>query len=190
MMNAQVPSWLPTLVFVPLIAFGLYRRLKRTFGRQPVTPRRMVARMVLLSAIAVFFVVWLPSSLGLIAAGCGLVAGVALALVGLAYTTFEVTAEGRFYTPNKWTGLAVTALFLGRLAARLLTFSERTAEVAAGGSPMGAMNRSPLTLGLFFLLAAYYVSYYAGVLRKTRLPRAGLDSTREAPRTPGERGVD
>jgi hypothetical protein len=163
------PSWLPTLIFIPLIGWGLYRRFRRTFGRQAVTPRRMVARMVLLGVVCGLLVGTSdlsPTTLG--AAGAGLAGGIALALVGLRLTRYEVTAEGRFYVPNGWIGLAVTALFLGRLAGRLFTMSERMAAVQAEGSPFAGMQRSALTMGLFCLLAGYYVGYYAGVLRAVK----------------------
>jgi hypothetical protein len=163
------PSWLPTLIFIPLIAFGLYRRFRRTFGRQAVTPRRMVARMVLLSVVCALLVATSGASpTSLAAAGAGLGGGIVLALVGLRLTKYEVTVEGRFYVPNGWIGLAVTALFLGRLAGRLFTMSERMAAVQAAGSPFAGMQRSALTLGLFCLLAGYYVGYYAGVLRAVK----------------------
>lgn len=167
--SLSMPTWLPTLIFVPLIGFGLYRRFKRTFGRQLVTPRRMVARIVLLAAASTLIVLT-PSqtSIGLALAGAaGLVGGVVLAIVGLGLTKFEATNEGRFYTPNGWIGLGVTALFLGRVVGRLFTVSERMAAAQAGGSPFGGLQRSALTVGLFFLLAGYYVGYYVGVLRKT-----------------------
>jgi len=38
---------------------------------------------------------------------------------------------------------------------------------------MSGLQRSPLTLGLFFVLAGYYVSYYAGILRKVTRLKAG-----------------
>jgi hypothetical protein len=164
-----MPSWLPTVILVPLVGFGLYRRFRRTFGRQDVTPRRMALRMVLLGALCALLVATAPASpanLGAAAAGLGL--GVCLAVVGLRLTKYEVTDAGRFYTPNGWIGLAVTALFLGRLAGRMFTMSERIAEAQAGASPFAGFQRSPLTMGLFFLLAGYYVSYYAGVLAKAR----------------------
>lgn len=165
--TSPLSTWLPTLVAVPLIGFALYRRLKRTFGRQRVAPRTMALRMALLSTIsAVLLVVWSPTSAGLAAALAGLALGICLAMVGLAHTRFEITAEGKFYVPNRWIGSVVTALFLGRLAGRLFTISERTAQVTAGASPFAGLQRSPLTLGFFFLLAGYYVSYYAGVLAK------------------------
>jgi len=169
--SPQLSSWLPTIIAVPLVAFLLYRRLRRTFGRQPFTPKRMVFRMVLLCVVCVVLLVRSPAtttSLG--AAVGGLVLGLALAIGGLMHTKVEATAEGKFYTPNKWIGLALTALLLGRLAGRLFTISERATEAASGASPFAGVQRSPLTLGLFFLLAGYYVTYYVGVLKKARAP--------------------
>jgi hypothetical protein len=61
-------------------------------------------------------------------------------------------------------------LFLGRLAARMLTVFQAASAAHAGevaASP--ALQRSPLTLGLFFLLAAYYVVYYVSLLRAARV---------------------
>jgi hypothetical protein len=163
---------LPTLVAVPLIGFMLYRRLRRTFGRQPVTPKRMALRMVLLCVVCILLLVRSNfTTASLAAAAAGLALGVALARVGLMHTKVEASAESKFYTPNKWIGLAVTALFLGRLAGRFFTVSERATQVASGVSPYAGLQQSPLTLGLFFLLAGYYVTYYAGVLRKAALLR-------------------
>jgi hypothetical protein len=160
-------------MFVPLVGLGLYRRFRRTFGRQLVTPSRMVLRIVLLSTVCVLIVVSSSSTpAGFAAAGAGLVGGVLLAAVGLRLTKFEATNEGRFYVPNGWIGMAVAALFLGRLAGRLFTMSERVAAAQAGGAPFAGLQWSPLTIGLFFLLAAYYVGYYAGVLMKARTLRA------------------
>jgi hypothetical protein len=165
--NPRVASWLPTLVFVPLVGFMLYRRVRRTFGRQPVTPKRMAVRMALLSVVSVGFLVWMPTANGFAAAAIGLTLGVVLATYGLKHTTYDVTAAGTGYTPNPWIGLIVTALFLGRFAARMFSVYEARAR-SPSGSPAPSFQRSPLTLGIFFLMATYYVAYYAGVLRKAR----------------------
>jgi hypothetical protein len=162
---------LPTLVAVPLVGFLLYRRLRWSFGRQTVTPKRMALRMVLLCVVCTLLLVRSPVTTTSLGAAAGLVLGVALAMVGLIHTKVEAIAEGKFYTPNKWIGLAVTALFLGRLAGRLFAVSERATQVASGVSAYAGLQQSPLTLGLFFLLAGYYVTYYAGVLRKAALLR-------------------
>ena len=166
-MNPNVASWLPTLVFVPLVGFMLYRRVRRTFGRQPVTPKRMAVRMVLLSVISVGFLVWMPTMNGFAAAAIGLTLGVVLATYGLKHTTYDVTPAGTGYTPNPWIGLIVTALFLGRFAARVFSVYEARA-LSPSGSSVPSFQRSPLTLGIFFLMASYYVAYYAGVLKKAR----------------------
>jgi hypothetical protein len=169
------PGLVSTLVFVPLVGYGLYRRLRRSFGRQPIGPRRMIARIVLLCAVCVVFLALSPSEPAFLAAGAGLGVGAVLALVGLRHTTFEATPEGRFYVPNKWLGLVVTALFLGRLAARMVTVSQQTAaDPAAHG--FAPPPPTPLTFGLLYLMATYYVAYYAGVLIKARSLKVAAES--------------
>lgn len=167
-------SWLLTAIFVPLVGFGLYRRFKRTFGTQPFTPKRMIARMALLTLIAGALAATAPTSRDLAAAGAGVVLGIGLAILGLTYTRFAVTAEAKTYTPNPWIGLVVTTLFVGRLVARIATgVLMAPAASGAAGSPFTGMPRSPLTLGVFCLMAGYYVFYYGGVLWKGRDLRAG-----------------
>lgn len=156
-----MPSWLPTLIFVPLIGFVLYRRYKRTFGQQRVDPGRIWFRIVLFSALAIGSTVFAQSPLGFAAAGVGAVIGVGLALVGLRHTTYENVGGLRFYTTKPWVGIAVSALFLGRLVARL--FSVYTSH----GAP-DAVSKSPLTLGIFCVVAAYYVVFSIGVLQKSK----------------------
>ena len=160
-------TWLTTAIFVPLIAFAIYRRFRRTFGKQPISSWRMMMRMGFLSLVAVAFIATQPTPLGFLAGGLGAALGVGLGLFGLKHTRYEATAEGRFYTPNGWIGLVVTALFLGRMAARMVTLYQAGA-FAAQTTPMDGFQRSPLTLGLFFLLAGYYVSFLAGVLLASR----------------------
>ena len=91
----------------------------------------------------------------------GLACGAALGYLGLRHTRFEVTAEGRFYTPHTYIGLTVMLLFLGRLAYRFL-------YLASDPNAAAAYQRSPLTFGVFGVLVGYYVLYYAGILLRTR----------------------
>jgi hypothetical protein len=164
----QLTTWVLTLVFVPLIGLALYRRVRTTFGRQPVRPTRMLVRIVLLLALGVVLVAAPPpSTAGAVGAVAGLAAGVVLAIVGLRLTKFETTPQGRFYVPNGWFGLGVTAIFLARLAARLAETSGRVAA-QAGSPPAATMQKTPLTLAVFFLLAGYYITLYAGVMWKAR----------------------
>lgn len=164
-----MPSWALTAIFVPLVGFGLYRRFKRSFGTQPFTPKRMIARMVLLTLIALALAATAPTTRDLAAAAAGTVLGIGLAMLGLTYTRFHQTPAGKTYTPNPWIGLVVTTLFVGRLVARVATamLAAPVASAAATpGNPFTSMPRSPLTLGVFCLMAGYYVFYYGGVLWK------------------------
>jgi len=154
-----MPSWLPTALLAPLIAFALYRRFTRTFGRQLLRVRRMVFRLVLLSVVCVVLLVFSHTGPMLGAALAGALVGLGLAALALRHTRFEVEADAVFYTTNGWIGLAVTALFLARLAARLVALHAQQAP---------SIQRSPLTLAITFVMAGYYLFFYGGVLRRSR----------------------
>jgi hypothetical protein len=158
---------LSTLLLAGLIGLALYFRFRRTFGRQPVAPRRMAFRIALLLLVAGVTLARAPNLSNVMGALSGALAGGILAFVGLATTRFTFEGESRFYTPNPWIGLGVTALFLGRLAARFLHLKDAMAK-EGGADTFAAMNRSPLTVATFFVLATYFVVYFAGVLRKAR----------------------
>src|SRR5690348_11476302 len=111
----------PYLVAV-LVVWGIYRRMRRSFGRQRVRDARMWVRIGLLSAIAALAAVGMARDIEALAGLLGGIAcGAALGYAGLRYTKFEVTPQGRFYTPHAYIGAAVTALFVGRLLYRLLS---------------------------------------------------------------------
>jgi hypothetical protein len=93
-MSPSVANWLPTAIFVPLVGLMRYRRVRRTFGRQPVTPKRMAVRMVLLSVISGAFLVWMPTANGFAAAAIGTTLGVVLATYGLKHTRYDTTPAG------------------------------------------------------------------------------------------------
>jgi hypothetical protein len=59
------------------------------------------------------------------------------------------------------------------MAARLVVLS--SAGFASGGVPasLDGAQRSPLTLGVFAVMASYYVFFYGGVLRRTRAMGGG-----------------
>ena len=82
--------------------------------------------------------------------------------------------DGRFYTPNGYIGTIVVALFLGRLIYRFIAVYPLVHQAAQNpqmqANPFAAYQHSPLTVGLYFLLAGYYICYYASVLIKSRSP--------------------
>ena len=163
------PIW-PWL-FAVLIPLMIYRRLRRSFGRQPLRPTRMGVRMIILGLLAASLAPLMSRSPALLlagAAGAGL--GIALALWGASRTRF-LTQKGQLcYVPHTYAGIAVSLLVVGRIAYRL------TQAYASGGfeqaAPAGAGSaqvvQSPLTVGILLVLIGYYLCYYAWLLWKAK----------------------
>ena len=157
------PNLIAPIVIAPLIVWRLYYRMRRNFGRQPIQPKRMWTRVGLLSLVTL-----LIATQGLIdprlATGlsAGLVGGVALGLLALKLTRFEIDGQNDCYFPNLWIGMALTALFIGRLLYRFMVLYPQMSHGTAGG--FGAYQRSPLTMAILGLLLGYYIAYYAGLL--------------------------
>jgi ABC-type nickel/cobalt efflux system permease component RcnA len=144
-----------------LIAWRLYARIRRMVGRQRLSRYRAPVTLVVFGGLVLL--VALPSLARperlawlLLALACG----VALGLFGLRQTTFEVIPkQGFFYTPSTRLGIALTLLFVARIAYRVFE------TLAAPSMPRSAAEfaQSPLTLSVFGLLAGYYIAYAAGL---------------------------
>ena len=166
------PNLVAPLVMSPLIVFGLYRRMRRNFGRQPIRPGRMWTRVAILSALVVLFALGgLRNPLLAEGLAAGLAGGIALGFAALRFTHFEIDGNNDCYTPNPWIGLALAALLLGRLMYRFMALYPAMQNAANG---YAAYQRSPLTLAVFGLLIGYYIAYYAGLLMHHRRALAEL----------------
>ncbi len=147
----------------------VYRRFRRSFGRQPLRPVRMWIRIALLILLGCSL---LPAAFKsgqfLLAELAGALAGLALGFWGARHTRYA-TYEGRLhYVPHTYTGVAVSLLFVGRLVYRGVEWYSQNGELgSAGAASPGiapSMVRSPLTVALIFVVVGYYVCYYAMVL--------------------------
>jgi hypothetical protein len=163
-MNAEI-SQIGAFLLAALLIFVVYRRFRRSFGQQPLLPLRMQLRILLLLIVGCLL---LPAAMRstsfLLAILAGVLAGVALAFWGAAHTRIVRDGDRLYYLPHTYTGIAVSLLFIGRLGYRL---------VQVYGSPdqgftAATMLRSPLTIGLYFVLMGYYVCYYSAVLWKSK----------------------
>jgi cytochrome b561 len=158
-------------VFAILVPLALYRRFRRTFGRQPLRPKRMMVRIAIFLLLAAL----LTRSSRDFALGeiGGVLIGAVLALWGASRTRFATENGQRYYVPHTYTGIAVSLLFVARLIYRLAQSSGALATAGSAGNtapaagPLAAMQ-SPLTAGIFFVLIGYYVCYYSWVLWKSR----------------------
>jgi len=159
-------------LFAALLMLIVYRRLRRSFGRQPLRPRRMIVRIILLALLGCAFApLALRSTQYFGAETIGAALGFALGVWGAERTRFQMFQERLHYVPHTYTGIAVTLLVLGRLAFRGI--QAYAAPHAGAMDPSqtyapASMVRSPLTVGLFFVLAGYYLCYYGVVLWKSK----------------------
>ena len=164
------PKLITPFLLGAVVIWAVYRRMRRNFGRQPLNAGRMKFRIGFFAVIGVlmaFFALRDMELLGSLAGGIAF--GAALGYFGLQHTKFEITPQGRFYTPHTYIGLFVTALFLGRLLYRfLLVYPDMHAASQSNQNPFDAYQKSPLTLAIFGVLIGYYVLYYVGVLRKSQ----------------------
>ncbi|MGH8289802.1 MAG: hypothetical protein ACREV7_12380 [Steroidobacteraceae bacterium] len=176
-------------IIVALVVWRLYRRMRRSFGRQRVQDGFMWFRIGILTLATVFIgaLVLIAHDVDVLGALlAGIACGAVLGLFGLRYTKFEVTSEGRFYTPHTYIGLAVAALFVGRVLYRFLEiYNGLIPATTAGQGLVTSFQHSPFTQAVFGALVGYYVLYYAGVLRRTRAP-ASLPQKAGAARAPGQ----
>lgn len=155
---------LVAIAIAALIFWRLYYRMRRNFGRQPIRTRRMWTRVGILAVVTLLVVASEGFAAPRLLAGLagGLVCGVTLGMVAFKLTRFEIDGRNDCYYPNAWVGLALTALFVGRLAYRFMVLWPEMQHAAAAGGP--TWERSPFTLLTLGLLLGYYLSYYTGLL--------------------------
>jgi hypothetical protein len=160
------PSHLIPALVTSFLAWRVYRRVRRNIGRQPMQPRRMRLRIVFFGLLSVLLAgVALVTPITLTGLASGFILGVLLAVIGVRHTRFEVTPEGRFYTPNSYIGGVISVLLVGRLVYRLLALY---GDPHALGLPEHGIFKSPLTFLMFGLLAGYYIAYYIGLFLRYR----------------------
>jgi MFS family permease len=147
------------IVFGGLIAWSIYRRIRRNIGRQKLRPRRIIVSLIIFSAVSLvllFLSLSLPKLM--LGIGGGLLLGAGLGFLGLKLTKFETTGEGHFYTPNTQIGIALSILFVGRMLYRFWVLND-----AMNAHRQPQPFQSALTFLVFGLIAGYYIVYYIGL---------------------------
>src|SRR5580693_10754420 len=178
-------------IFAVLIPLMIYRRLRRSFGQQPLRPKRMTVRMVILALLGASLAPAALRSAGFLACeAAGAALGAALALWGAKRTRFLTQNAQLYYVPHTYAGIAITLLVVGRIVYRFTQVYSAGGFVPAGagpgGSPGGAapasMVQSPLTVGILFVLIGYYLCYYGWLLWKSKhIVPGDLEAAAEAP---------
>ena len=176
-MNLDLNHLFGTALTFGLVLFFIYRRFRRNFGRQKLGRGRLKFRMYLLGGIGFLLLLGtLFSPLSALATVAGLVMGVALALWAAKHTRFEKEDDKLYYIPHTYTGMVVSALFLGRIIYRFVILSSSMGSLAfmdsAGASPgdfggFSNISHNPVTRCIFYILVGYYVYYYWYVLHES-----------------------
>jgi hypothetical protein len=176
-MNFDASHIVGTLLSSALVLFIIYRRFRRNFGKQRLRPGYLIFRMVLLGVVGALLVLssLFSTEMALVTMlGAGI--GVALALWAAKHTKFLSEDGVLYYIPHTYTGMVVSALFLGRLIYRFVVLSQSKFSVAATDSNMGpgdfggmgTIYHNPVTRLVFFILIGYYVYYYWYVLHESK----------------------
>jgi hypothetical protein len=160
-------------VVAGLAVLLIYRRFRRSFGRQRIRPGRMRLRMILLTLVGCSLMpLALQSSQFLLAEIVGAAAGAALAVWGAQRTRYQALGGQLYYVPHTYTGIAVSLLLVGRLVYRLVEWYSMKRSIPSGmiGDPLSSpvMARSPLTIGLLFAVVGYYVCYFSVILWRSK----------------------
>jgi len=158
-------STIALVAVIALLLWRTYARVRRMVGRQRLSKVRPWITLAIFPLLIVLLIISAhtnPERLVLLAVG--LAAGGGLAVFGLRRTVFEPTPQGLFYTPNAHIGIALSILFVARIIYRFVeVYALNSAPV--GGNGAVDFARSPLTLGVFGLLAGYYIGYAIGLVR-------------------------
>lgn len=161
-MTPQLTHALTTVALIAFIAWRLYARFRRNFGRQRLRPARPWITLSIFPLLLVML--GMASMTRPLMEGslwCGVAAGVGLGVLGHRLTRFEVTADGFFYTPSAHLGIALTLLLVCRIAYRFIVHG----IPGVGGALPAGQSLTPLTLLLLGTLAGYYCSYAVGLVR-------------------------
>lgn len=164
-----------SLLITLVVGFLLYRRVRANLGRQRLRATILVLRIILF-VLACGVVLASPATTrtGLAYAVTGALLGAGLSAYALRHTKFEITPEGKFYTPHLYIGLAVTGLLLARVAYRFMLIGQNMAPMAERGALAASFN-NPLTMGMLFLTIGYYLCYFIGILANARQLRPAGD---------------
>ncbi|MGS1076731.1 hypothetical protein [Pseudoxanthomonas beigongshangi] len=157
-----LPALTPYLITAG-IGWVMYRRIRRSFGRQPWQPKRTMFRlalMVLLLGMLMMAAIFLPGvAIGIAA---GLAGGLLLGGFALRHTRVEWHDGHPTYVPNPWFGGLLTLLLVGRLAWRW------SHGAFADGAAATAQQASPLTMAFAGALVGYFLLLNGGLLWRMR----------------------
>jgi len=158
------------VLWVVLLPFALMQRYRHGRARRRAQAWVVRANAWLLAASALLFMLgaWVGSHWighAVRDAAIGLLAGLALGIVGLWSSRFEVTSQGLYYTPNRWLVLALTSVLAFRIVLGLWLGWQSVRDAPAGPGWSGWLDHGGL-LAVAAVLLGYYLAYTWGLRRR------------------------
>ncbi|WEG13226.1 hypothetical protein PU629_02350 [Pullulanibacillus sp. KACC 23026] len=166
------------IIIIALIAWSIYRRVRRNIGWQLLYRGNLVFRIILFTVVGLlFFAEGVVHPISLISNIAGILVGCILAYYGITLTKLE-QREGRvYYLPNIWIGSIVTVIFLARFIYRF--YGLFSSGVMSGQSSnmqnMGMTMGNSWTSGLMLIMFAYYIIYYVVLMKKEKRLEKAVD---------------
>ncbi|SFM15402.1 Protein of unknown function [Paenibacillus sp. 1_12] len=161
----------PTLLIMALIAFGIYRRVKRTIGFQKLSRKRLIFRTTIFSLLGcVFLYTGLLHPIHFIADAIGLAAGLILSYYAIKHIRFEKRDDVWYYRTHLWVEVTIIVLLLGRIVYKLLSvyYLQNGSDMSSAAPSLESYTKDPLTVGIFFVLISFYIRYFTYLLRKQK----------------------
>ena len=153
---------LALLILTPLLVWRIYSRLKTMMARQPsVLTKHWTGLGTFLAVIVVVAteVFGKPEMMGWWAVGTA--AGIGYGIWGLRLMRYESNEEGFFFKPNARLGIMIALLF----AARVLYIGFEVFVNQGSNTPMQRFTDNPITVLTLTLMAGYFGTLSAGLLR-------------------------
>jgi hypothetical protein len=152
-----------------LIAFVLYRRVKKSIGFQRFSPKGMRVRSVIFGVLGlILLAVGFIHPILFLADAVGIAAGGVLGYYAIRHFVYEWRAEFLYTRTHIFIESTVLILFLGRVLYRVLAVVMLTKQsgAATDANQMTQYTRDPATAAIFFIIIAYYLIYYSYLIRK------------------------
>lgn len=162
------------LLLGPLLVWRIYSRIKAQMLRQRSIMQRHYTGVGVFTAMALVPASQLaaqPAMLAWLVLGVAL--GIGYGVWGLRLTRFENTREGAFFTPHPRLGLLIAMLFVaGMMYIGFAIYANQ-----GSGNPTPRVTDFPFSLPSLGLVAGYFATYSAGLLKWRFRLRKELNKT-------------